>query len=352
MVCLGARGPHDPALPLPLFEIKLQEFRLSKSTCSSTVFFVLTFSVKECEAIVQPESILVVVGIEACPFVSTEVMGINLDREWRDSMMPEIPAKMQLEAAGIANYGTLFVTGIGENSNEIWKYDSASSAWTICGSLHQGRRRHCVTFVDQTLYICGGTIDLGEGVLNSVEAYDTLSEATLCKTVGYLTHGVECAACVAFGGSIYVFGGSDKDFRDSDCVQVYNTCLQTCSVLHIRMPVQLSHVRAVLCDRYAILMSESTCLLFNFENGTFHSRERFKADVSNFGIAVVADRIFVVGGETWVTDQNARWKRTDAVRYVPLENIIFDEPIEWKNHAKLPIPCAVQTCVNMLLLGL
>lgn len=304
------------------------------------------------EAVIRPESNLLVVGLEACPSITKEVIRINLDREGNVSLMLEIPTKMQLEAAGIAHYGTLFITGIGEKSNEIWKYNSTSSMWTICGSLVQGRRRHCVAFVDQTLYICGGLAHVGNGVLNSVEAYDIFNSSPTpsCATVGHLTRGVECAACVSYGDSVYVFGGSDKDFRDSDYIQVFNTCLQACSVLAIRMPVQLSHLRAVLWDKYVILMSESTCLLFNFQTGTWQTRERFKTDVSNFGVALVGDRVFVVGGETWVTDRNARWNRTDAVRYIPVENIIGDKLIQWKIHARLPRPGAVQTCVHLALL--
>ena len=90
------------------------------------------------------------------------------------SPIEEVPTTMTyLPAAAVYN-NTMFITGIGENINEIWKYNF-SSGWRRCGSLVQGRLCHCTEFIDETLYICGGNDKTYNSVINHIEAYNAVT---------------------------------------------------------------------------------------------------------------------------------------------------------------------------------
>ena len=92
-----------------------------------------------------------------------------------------------------------------------------------------------------------------------------------------------------------------------------------------------------------ILLGRDTCFIFNFETETWQERKQFKTDVIHFGLVLENERIFVIGGGIDETDKDGKktWKCRDDVRYVPLQNILDDKPIEWKIHATLPQPSLI-----------
>lgn len=94
---------------------------------------------------------------------------------------------MTREAVAAVYCNTIYVTGIGDNCDEIWSYNIVSN-WTQCASLIQGRRGHSAGFIDEVLYICGGFVDSTKNVLDSVEAFNAITDK--CTAVGKLVHGV------------------------------------------------------------------------------------------------------------------------------------------------------------------
>ena len=71
------------------------------------------------------------------------------------SLIEDLPTTVQSFPASAVYNNTVFITGNGDCCNEIWKFNFSFS-WKRCGSLVQGRQRHCSEFIDETLYICGG----------------------------------------------------------------------------------------------------------------------------------------------------------------------------------------------------
>ena len=136
----------------------------------------------------QFENYAIVVGLSGGTTITTDVVEINLHHPHEISTLQNIPTTMRREASATVYYNTIYVSGIGTNANEIWKFNLVSG-WKRCGSLVQGRRRHSAAFIDEVLYICGGLVRLNSRVLDSVEAYSALTNSS--KTVGRLVHCVQ-----------------------------------------------------------------------------------------------------------------------------------------------------------------
>ena len=283
---------------------------------------------------------------------SNDVIKIHLRRPDEISIQEQMPSRDTINMETVAGIycNTMYLTGIGINEAEIWKYNNFSG-WMKCASLVQGRRRHSAAFIDEVLYICGGFVNSSKRVLDSVEAFDAITDK--CTTVGKLVHCVQNSGnCVPFRSSVYIFGGADKDGKDFNYVQMYNTNENTCSVLSTPMPRPTKLMRAALWKTSVILLGDETCLILNLETETWQEREQFKTGVFFFGVVLDNERVFVIGGGIYEKDKegNSIWKCRDDVRYVPLQNILDDKPIEWKIHAKLPTPSFAYSVTNMRIL--
>ena len=293
------------------------------------------------------ENCAIVMGISDGATISNDVIKINLHWPNEISRQEEMPGRMQIEAVATVYCNTMYVSGLGYNTDAIWRYNVASG-WKKCASLVQGRRRHSAVFIDEVLYICGGFVDSNQSVLDSVEAFNAITNK--CQAVGKLAHCVQNSGnCVPFSGSLYIFGGADKDNMALNYVQMFNTKENTCCVLSRPMPRLNECMQAALWKTSVILLGHDTCLIFNLETETWQEREQFKPDVLFFGSVVENERVFVIGGGIYEKDKDgtSSWKCRDDVRYVPLQNIIDDKPIEWKIHGKLPKPSLVFSVANM-----
>jgi len=298
----------------------------------------------------QYENFAIVVGLDDAMAITEDIVKINLHQPNKVIIQGELPATMVPEAVAAVYFNTMYVAGIGDNFDDIWKYNFVSG-WLKCASLVQGRRRHSAAFIDEVLYICGGFVDSTNSVLDSVEAYNSVTNK--CSTIGKLVHCVQNAGnCVPFKGSLYIFGGADKDYNAFNHVQVYNTKDNTCSVLSRPMPQPYMLMRVALSDTFAILFGRHTCYMFNFETENWVERKQFQTDANHFGLVLANGRLFVIGGGSDEKDKdgNTIWKCRDDVRFVPLQNILDDKPIEWTIHGKLPKPSLVYATANMRML--
>src|SRR6218665_1860271 len=93
----------------------------------------------------------------------------------------------------------------------------------------------------------------------------------------------------------------------------------------------------------------SSSTTVHIEKETWQERNQFKSDVNYFGLVLENERLFVIGGGDTEKDKDGKdvWKCREDVRYVPLQNILQNKPIEWKIHGRLPKTCLVYCCVNM-----
>lgn len=278
----------------------------------------------------------VVIGRYDFGCLAEVVMRVNL-KQPEDVSIQQIPTEMQWASAAAVYRNSVYVTGAGSWSNEIWRFEGTFLRWKKCASMVQGRQRISAAFVDHVLYICGGYVKIPcERILDDIEAYDTHDNK--CYKVGQLFYPVASKNCVSFKASLYFFGGMDSDGKFVNSVQAYDTKSDTCALLSNPMPIAPydNYLSGVLWENSVILLGKDAFLTYSFETETFDVRDRFKPHAFDYGLIVDDDKLFVIGGF-----DDRRYTRRDDVRWIPVENILNDEPIEWRHHAKLPKPLDV-----------
>ena len=298
------------------------------------------------EATTQFENFVFVLGINDGSTITRDVVKINLHRPNEISTHGQISPTIKSEAVAAVYRNTMYVSGLGSNGNEIWKYN-VDSGWVRCASLLvHGRLGHCAAFINDVLYICGGLLRtyVSKPAQFSVEAFNAVTDK--CNTVGGLVHLVyDSGNCVPFKSSLYIFGGKDRYHKDVSHIQMYNTKQNTCTLLTKPMPIPSAFTQAVLWETSAILVGENNCFIFDFETETLQEREQFKVGIRDFGLVLHDGRAFVIGGIN--KDADKKWKLRDFVCSVPIQNILKDEAIEWKIHGNLPKPSLVQAYGEM-----
>lgn len=300
------------------------------------------------EKVVKFKECAVVVGInDGDAIVSRDFIRIDVGHPCEVSDLPHIPETMEKEAAAATYDNTIYVTGLGINNADIWKYN-LSCGWSKCASMAHGRRRHSVAFIEEVLYICGGFFDAHESVLDSVEAFNVVRNE--CTTVGKLNQPIQASSNgLALERSIYIFGGKDKDRNSVIHGQVYNTEQNTCTVLSQAMPRASHLMRVALCDNYIVLIGGSTCFLFNLKTQTWHERQQFKTDVVQFGLILQNGRIFVIGGGVGKSNEDGKvaWNCRDDIRCFPVTSFIGNKAAEWEVRGRLPRPSLIQAYAKM-----
>jgi len=266
------------------------------------------------------------------------------------SPLEDVPTKVWCFHAAAVYNNTMFITGIGEELNQIWKYNF-SSGWRSCGSLVPGRQCHCAEFIDETLYICGGNNKTYNSVMSYVEAYNAVTEKSIA--VAQLIIGCDCSDCVAYKGSIYVFGGRDKDAKRLDCVQVFNPIEKICTLLSTPIPRPIAHMRALSWNGCAILLGRDTCFVLDFESNTWQEREQFKADTEagRFGTVLENERIFIISGCSIHVRGEAlkRWQN-NGIKYITASSILNNEAPTWRPYGQLTQPFDVYAVPKMPLI--
>jgi len=131
-------------------------------------------------------------------------------------------------------------------------------------------------------------------------------------------------------------------------------------------------VKAVLWDTSVILLSSTTCYIYDFKTQIWQVREQFKTGVDDFALALDNSTVYIAGGCTddadsededdnrdddddeddddddddddsdedsfddLSDDENLTY--TDAVKSVSVLDIMRNIPADWKDHAKLEKP--------------
>jgi len=226
------------------------------------------------------EQCVVIVGLIVDITLTTGVYRVSLQRKEVATSIQPIPCSMKIVATACVSGNQLYVTGVGESLDEMWKWESVVG-WIRCADMNESRCQHCATFVNNTsMYVLGGFVDKGNVTLDSIEQYNTVTNKW--TKVGQLVHAACGAACVVYKTSVYVFGGIGQYDDDLDCVQAFDTATKLCTVLAQRLPQPERLLRAVMWDKSVVLINRRTCLIFDLEQQTFQQREQFAADVIFF----------------------------------------------------------------------
>ena len=252
------------------------------------------------------------------------------------------------ETTASVNGNILYVTGVGTNCDEIWKYCKESKnqevfEWVKCAKMKQGRRGHCQAFLGSCLFMCGGySDDKKQSVLNSIEKYEIYESKSSLVENCKLEFAVRYSACVAYKDSVYIFGGSDSFDKNVDYMQVFNPAENTCFVMS-HMPREYRLMEAAVWENMAIILGRYNCFVYEFDTEVWHERILIKTEVHQFGMVLENQKIYVIGGGKDVSEHE--WKSTNTIKCIDVKSIINNElEPEWKPVSLLPSRCFVHVC--------
>lgn len=314
------------------------------------VFLINTISLhwfSKTDSLSQIESSLICVGTinSDVPMMPPNVLRVNLHRPNEVTGLAPIPVESYKDSiVAVVCANDLYVVGSGIGRNELYRF-TASGTWTACTSLAQGRSRHCVAVSDKTLFVFGGFVEADKIILDTVDAYNTLSNTW--ETPGKLLHAVQGAVCVVKGSLAYVFGGLGQDGVVLNYVQMYDIGEKTCDLLDEPIPNPVQFVAVMAWEKYAILLSQKRCLLLDLENKSWEEREYFGPEFNDFAVVCENDRLFLVGGLKSEFDADGNLVKSEYSQYircVPVNSIINKIEVEWKIHADIGAPYLAKAC--------
>jgi N-acetylneuraminic acid mutarotase len=194
----------------------------------------------------------------------------------------------------------LLVLG-GGGAGELSSVESAAAGrrWHVIAHLPGPRSDLLTVTVPGGLLVVGGY----DGTRSSREVLRSHDGRHFVR-VGQLRQGVRYAAAVRVGGSVWVFGGEDRQ-KELRTVQRINTATGSVTV-EARLPRALGHSAAAVMGSRILLMGGRTgphrvtdqMLWFDPESKRFSRAGRLPYPVADAGLLTTGSTAYLMGGET------------------------------------------------------
>ncbi|XP_045214913.1 kelch-like protein 24 isoform X1 [Mercenaria mercenaria] len=256
--------------------------------------------------------------------------------------LESLPYDPGIEFATCTYGNDIFLTGGGSRTQTFLKYRSDKNKWKIGKPLCQGRRRHVMVALTNTLYVIGGydhRLAEGNRMLASIEKYDMSEDGW--DEVAQLPIPVSSFSSAVTGEKILLFGGEKNDKTDTGVVQCFDTRTNECTKI-TSLSIISKLTKAVTSGRriFIIFFSGKIVEYNPFGTGqvcslvgTVKSFRRI-----HYGAVQYRGNIFIVGGEN---------EDTSLTR----EMIVFKTERGEAEKARVPLPNArlIDSCVKIAL---
>ncbi|XP_060069608.1 kelch-like protein 24a [Ylistrum balloti] len=213
----------------------------------------------------------------------------------------------------------VYLSGGGKNSRDVYHCDIVMNKIKKCSKrLVKGRSHHCMTCVQNKLYVLGGQCNQEE-TTRTVEEFDPKRHSW--KIVGNLEIGVHSATTVAHENNIYVLGGISDNGKETAVVQMFEPNTKSCKIL-ASLPFAVSRAQAVVFQKN-IFVACSDGRLISYDPKSQHEIcTNMPVCCSNFAMFAEKEGIFFAGGKTRNEDnalktvyvyspENCTWHVTD-----------------------------------------
>ena len=272
----------------------------------------------------------------------TEFIGYNsMDEKWYS--LTSILFDLDHEFATCPYGDDIYVSGGTAQPETLLQYSSKSNCWQKKSKLQNGRFRHCMVPMKNSLFVLGGC---NFGAVGVVERHDISTNTW--ETVGELHHAVDGAAASAHGDKIFLFGGLKTFFAESDAIQCFDTITNVCTVVS-KLPSAQSSIRATVFKRKTYL-AFSTGEIYSFIPNSrpefVHKVEHF--DKKNFGFLKDATSCHLVGGSFNAEDEETPVdcdNTCDVIHHVTADGSDKTTSLP----LQLPIPMEVCGCFNVVI---
>jgi N-acetylneuraminic acid mutarotase len=183
-------------------------------------------------------------------------------------------------------------------ANEV--YDPATDTWENKTAMPTPRFALQANVVNGKIYLIGGVPSSSAGGFSSVtlnEVYDPLTNSWTTKTP--MPHGTSSGASVTVDGKIYVIGGLGPEHPGESLNQIYDPETDTWS-LGATPPSGISYGVAgatlgVNAPKRIYSVYDGT-QVYDPENDSWTFGADLPTDREGFGVAVVGDALYVIGG--------------------------------------------------------
>lgn len=246
------------------------------------------------------EDVLIVIGgYNASNERVVDVLAYSFARRIWFQLM-SLPCKLGREFSACVFGNDIFVSGGSQKLDSLLQYRSDTNEWVRCPNIIQGRRRHAMVAVGESLFVLGGYDD------NQKEE----SNRTLCdigeyaissrtwSSCGELTTPVRSTTAAVSKEKIFIFGGLLSDEKETKIVQCFDTRLKTCTRVH-DLPYACKLSRAVVCDKKVFIVCTDGNILGLTDDGICTSVARIRNfNRRRFGAIHHKGNILLMGGES------------------------------------------------------
>ncbi|XP_052262138.1 kelch-like protein 24 isoform X2 [Dreissena polymorpha] len=230
-----------------------------------------------------------------------DVLGYSFAQEkW--FKLESLPFDPGIEFATCTYGNDICLTGGGSRTQTFLKYRSDKNKWKIGKPLCQGRRRHVMASLTNSLYVIGGydhRLPEGNRMLASIEKFDMSEDSW--EEVSQLPTPVSSFSSAVSGERILLFGGEKNDKTDTGIVQCFDTRTNQCTNLN-SLTIISKLTKAVTSGRRIFIIFFSGKIVEYNPNATNSQSCNLVGTVKSFrrihyGAVQYRGKIFIVGGE-------------------------------------------------------
>ncbi|KAJ8321330.1 hypothetical protein KUTeg_001188 [Tegillarca granosa] len=209
-----------------------------------------------------------------------------------------LPLLLGREFASCVFGNDIFVSGGSQKLDCLLR--SENNDWYRCTALQQGRRRHAMVAVGDSIYVLGGYDDNikeeTSKTLSTVDEYNINSRTW--KKIGDLPIPVRSMASAVAKEKIYIYGGILFNERETDDIQYFDSRLQTSGVIS-KMPNLCKLSKAVTSEKRVFIICTDGSIVEMLDDGKCETVQVISSFTRRrFGAVHHRGNVLIIGGET------------------------------------------------------
>ncbi|KAL4240322.1 Kelch repeat and BTB [Mactra antiquata] len=255
--------------------------------------------------------------------------------------LESLPFDPGIEFATCTYGNDIYLTGGGSRTQTFLKYRSDKNKWKIGKPLCQGRRRHVMVALTNSLFVIGGydhRLPEGNRMLSSIEKYDMCEDNW--EDVAQLPIPVSSFSSAVTGEKVLLFGGEKNDKTDTGVVQCFDTKSNECTKITSLSIISKLTKAVTSGQRVFIIFFSGKIVEYNpYGNGSHACSlvgtvKAFRR--IHYGAVQYRGNIYIVGGENEDTS-------------LTCEMIIFKTESGEAEKARVPLPNPrlIDSCVKI-----
>ncbi|XP_072118419.1 kelch-like protein 34 [Mobula birostris] len=230
-------------------------------------------------------------------------------------------------------------------SRRVFRYDPRSNSWNRAANMLKRRAQFACCVLGERIFALGGRCGPGEASLSAAELLDLGGSGRWVETAE-LPQRLHGHACAVHAGAVYVSGGRPAGQAEA-CKDMHSLGPQPGATWQRCPPMAIArfgHQMVTVGERiYSFVgMYEPFCDIECYEppRAQWQRLRPLLFDRSCYGLAVMDDTVYLVGGKKW--QQGREVPTPSAVAYDPASD-------SWREVCRLPVPLYATQCGVLLL---